>query len=74
LLDLLVDPLDHEELWYFEDRQLLYNPRAKRAFAIVDSIPVLLPDEARSLDDAEASALDAAKADAVITGAGPAPS
>ena len=74
LIDLVVDPEDHLELWYFEERDLLYNPRSKRAYDIVDSIPVLLKGEARQLDEAEFTVLDEAKAEAVITGPRPASS
>ncbi len=68
LIDHVVDPDDKQELWYFEGRDLLYNPRTKCAYDVVDSIPVLLESEARHLDEAEFTALDEAKADAVITG------
>jgi hypothetical protein len=37
----------------------------------VDSIPVLLKDEARQLDEAAFTELDEAQADAVITGPRP---
>jgi len=74
LIDHVVDPDDRQELWYFEERDLLYNPRTKRAYDIVNSIPVLLEDEARQLEEAEYTVLDAAKDDAVLTGPRPASS
>jgi uncharacterized protein YbaR (Trm112 family) len=70
LLEILVDPNDRGPLWYFDEDSLLYNPRAKVAYAIVDSIPVLLPEEGRQLDAAEAAELDAKEAKAEVTGIG----
>jgi uncharacterized protein YbaR (Trm112 family) len=70
LLEVLADPIDHGPLLYFEDRALLYNPRRKVAYAISGSIPVMLPDEARAVDDAEHEALLAAQQSAVETGRG----
>ncbi|EHM20419.1 hypothetical protein MBOL_21660 [Mycobacteroides abscessus subsp. bolletii BD] len=32
---------------------ILYNPRLRRAYRIENSIPVLLPDEAREVSDEE---------------------
>jgi len=40
-------------LYYVESAQLLYNPRRKVAYAINGAIPVLLPDEAREVSEAE---------------------
>ncbi len=57
LVGLLVDPVDHGELLYVEDRDVLYNPRRRVAYAVRDAIAVLLADEARSVDDAEHEAL-----------------
>ena len=37
----------------FPGEQALYNPRLRRRYAIRDGIPVLLIDEAVSVDDAE---------------------
>jgi len=70
LLDILVDPQDHEPLWYFEERALLFNPRTSVAYDIVESIPVLLPSEARALSADEAAALQSTLDSAQQTGAG----
>ena len=70
LLEVLVDPSDRGPLWYYEERSLLLNPRRAIAYAVVDDIAVLLPDEGRSVDADELSELDAARASAVETGAG----
>ena len=51
LLDLLEDPKDHGVLIYLADESVLYNPRLRIAYEVRDSIPVLLPDEAKPLSD-----------------------
>lgn len=53
LLDILACPDDKGPLLYFEDESSLYNPRLKRRYRIEDDIPVMLVDEAESVDDAE---------------------
>ena len=53
LLEILACPDDKGPLLYFEDEQVLYNPRLKRKYEIRDDIPVMLIDEATSADDAE---------------------
>ncbi len=63
LLEILACPEDKGPLLYFEDEQVLYNPRLKRKYEIRDDIPVMLIDEAVSADDAEHARLTA-KADA----------
>ena len=63
LLEILACPEDKGPLLYFEDEQILYNPRLKRKYEIRDDIPVMLIDEAVAADDAEHARLTA-KADA----------
>jgi uncharacterized protein YbaR (Trm112 family) len=70
LIEVLADPVDKGPLLYFEGRDLLYNPRRKVAYAIKGSIPVMLPDEARNVDEAEHAALMAAAESATETGQG----
>jgi uncharacterized protein YbaR (Trm112 family) len=53
LLEILACPEDKGPLLYFEDEDALYNPRLKRRYAIKDDIPIMLVDEAESVDDAE---------------------
>ncbi len=53
LLDILACPSDKGPLLYFEDEQALYNPRLRLRYRITDDIPVMLIDEAETLDDAE---------------------
>lgn len=63
LLDILACPEDKGPLYYFEDENILLNPRLKRTYEIKDDIPIMLIDEATSIDDAEVSRL-LAKAEA----------
>lgn len=51
LLDFIVCPLTHEPLTYDKKAQELISLKAGLAYAIKDGIPILLPDEARRLDD-----------------------
>ncbi|KMO72331.1 Trm112 family protein [Mycolicibacterium chlorophenolicum] len=51
LLSLLVCPEDRGPLLYVDD--CLYNPRLHRKYRIEDDIPVLLVDEAVTVDDDE---------------------
>ena len=53
LLEILACPEDKGPLLYFADEERLYNPRLKRRYAIRDDIPVMLIDEAETVDDAE---------------------
>ena len=53
LLDILACPEDKGPLLYFEDEQALYNPRLQRRYAIRDDIPIMLIDEAETVDAAE---------------------
>ena len=53
LLEILACPEDKGPLFYVEDEALLYNPRLRRRYDIRDDIPVMLIDEATTLDDAD---------------------
>ncbi len=53
LLEILACPDDKGPLLYFEGGSCLYNPRLKRRYAIQDDIPIMLVDEATTVDDAE---------------------
>jgi len=53
LLDILACPEDKGTLLYLPDEQALYNPRLKRRYEVRDGIPVMLVEEATSVDDAE---------------------
>jgi uncharacterized protein YbaR (Trm112 family) len=51
LLELLVCPLTRDTLVYDAERQELISRAAKLAYPIRDGVPIMLPDEARKLDD-----------------------
>ncbi|HCX66410.1 MAG TPA: hypothetical protein DHK64_02415 [Rhodobiaceae bacterium] len=51
LLEILVCPVTKTTLRYDRERQELISDKARLAFPIRDSIPIMLTDEARSLDD-----------------------
>ncbi len=53
LLEILACPEDKGPLLYFEDEQALYNPRLQRRYAVRDDIPIMLIDEAETVDAAE---------------------
>jgi uncharacterized protein YbaR (Trm112 family) len=53
LLDVLACPVDKGPLLWFEDEDVLYNPRLKRSYAVSDGVPVLLVDEAVSVGETE---------------------
>jgi uncharacterized protein YbaR (Trm112 family) len=53
LLEILACPEDHGPLLYFASEDALYNPRLKRRYAVRDGIPIMLIDEAETVDDAE---------------------
>lgn len=57
LLEILACPSDKGPLHYFEDEQSLYNPRLKLRYRIDDGIPVMLIDEAETVEDPEHSRL-----------------
>ena len=63
LLEILACPEDKGPLLYFEDESALYNPRLKRRYPVRDGIPVMLIDEAVSVDEDEDARL-VAKAEA----------
>ena len=62
LLEILACPDDKGPLLYFADENSLYNPRLRRRYHVRDGIPVMLIDEAETVDDAEHRRL-ASKAD-----------
>ena len=53
VLEMLVCPLTKTALSYDEGRQELVSRAARLAYPIRDGIPVMMPDEARTLDDDE---------------------
>ena len=53
LLEILACPKDKGPLYYLADEDALYNPRLRLRYAIRDDIPIMLIDEAETLDDPE---------------------
>ncbi len=53
LLEILVCPLTKGPLVYDRARSELVSKQAGLAYPIRDGIPIMLPDEARELSDAE---------------------
>jgi uncharacterized protein YbaR (Trm112 family) len=53
LLEILACPEDKGPLLYFEDEDLLYNPRLTRGYAVREGIPIMLIDEAVAVSDDE---------------------
>lgn len=53
LLAILACPQDKGPLYHLEDEGVLYNPRLTRTYEIRDGIPVMLIDEATTVDAAE---------------------
>jgi uncharacterized protein YbaR (Trm112 family) len=53
LLEILVCPVTKGILEYDRERQELISRSAKLAYPIRDGIPIMLPEEARKLDEAE---------------------
>ena len=53
LLEILVCPLTKSTLEYDREKQELISRAAKLAYPIRDGIPIMLPDEARKLDENE---------------------
>lgn len=57
LLEILVCPLTKGPLTFDRAKQELLSPQAGLAYPVRDGIPIMLVDEARTLDDSEKSAL-----------------
>jgi uncharacterized protein YbaR (Trm112 family) len=59
LLDVLACPIDKGPLLWFEDEDLLYNPRLHKSYQVADGVPVLLVDEGTDVGEAEHDRLSA---------------
>ncbi len=53
LLEILVCPVTKTTLVYNRERQELISQKAGLAYPIRDGVPIMLPEEARELTDAE---------------------
>lgn len=59
LLAILACPEDKGPLYYLRDEQVLFNPRLARTYPIRDGIPVMLIEEATTVDQPESTRLQA---------------
>lgn len=59
LLEILACPEDKGPLLYFADEECLYNPRLRRRYRVDDGIPIMLVEEAETVDEAEHERLSA---------------
>ncbi len=53
LLEVLICPVSRGPLIYDRDRGELISKTARLAYPVRDGVPVMLPEEARALDDSE---------------------
>jgi uncharacterized protein YbaR (Trm112 family) len=72
LLDVLACPVDKGPLLWFEDEDILYNPRLKKSYRVDDGVPVMLVDEAVDVSDAEHERLTAKAEKGGVRTTGPA--
>ena len=72
LLDVLACPVDKGPLLWFEDEDILYNPRLKKSYRVDDCVPVMLVDEAVDVSDAEHERLTAKAEKGGVRTTGPA--
>jgi uncharacterized protein YbaR (Trm112 family) len=57
LLAILACPEDKGALWFIESESLLFNPRLKRSYPVIDGIPVMLIQESSAVTEVEAQRL-----------------
>jgi uncharacterized protein YbaR (Trm112 family) len=67
LLAILACPQDKGPLFFVADEDALYNPRLQRRYDVRDGIPVMLIDEATTVDAVEHARVMAKIAAAGIT-------
>jgi uncharacterized protein YbaR (Trm112 family) len=73
LLDVLACPVDKGPLLWFPDEEILYNPRLRKSYPVVDDVPVLLVDEASDVTDVEHERLTSKAEREGVRATGPAP-
>jgi uncharacterized protein YbaR (Trm112 family) len=54
LLEILICPVTRSPLTYDRERGELVSPGARLAYPIRDGVPIMLPEEARKLDESPA--------------------
>jgi uncharacterized protein YbaR (Trm112 family) len=72
LLDVLACPVDKKPLLWFADEDILYNPRLRKSYAVVDGVPVLLVEEGIGVSDPEHERLTAKAKREGVRATGPA--
>lgn len=73
LLDVLACPVDKGPLLWFADEEILYNPRLRKRYPVVDGVPVLLVEEGVEVGDADHERLTAKAEKEGVRATGPAP-
>jgi uncharacterized protein len=73
LLDVLACPVDKGPLLWFDDEDILYNPRLHKSYRVVDGVPVMLVEEAADVGDGEHDRLTAKAEKGGVRATGPAP-
>jgi uncharacterized protein YbaR (Trm112 family) len=73
LLDVLACPVDKGPLLWFADEGILYNPRLRKSYPVLDGVPVLLVEEGVEVGDAEHDRLTAKAEKEGVRATGPAP-
>ena len=53
LLEILACPKDKGNLIYLDDEEMLYNPRLQMRYEVCQGIPVMLIDEATTVNQVE---------------------
>ena len=71
LLDVLACPVDKGPLLWFEDEGILYNPRLRKSYQVVDGVPVLLVEEGTDVGEAEHERLSAKSEQDGVRATGP---
>jgi len=69
LLEVLVCPKSKQPLVYFASESFLFCPASRLKYRIENGVPVLLVDEAASVDEAEAAQLTKKAKDLGLSGA-----
>jgi uncharacterized protein YbaR (Trm112 family) len=53
LLKILACPIDKGALLYFDDEDVLYNPRLRRLYRVAQGVPVMLATESEAVSGDE---------------------
>jgi uncharacterized protein YbaR (Trm112 family) len=53
LIEVLACPVDKGPLLFFEDEDVLYNPRLHKSYVVRDGVPIMLVEEATEVGEGE---------------------